>query len=97
MVPGDHPLVTRPAYGLGLMIDLGSPYGQVAGHAGGGPGYSTAAFHFPDVAGRRLTSVALANRDHPDLGLAIAFALATAYADRIAARKPSSSPTAGGE
>ena len=97
VVPGDHPLVERPAYGLGLMIGLGSPYGRVAGHAGGGPGYSTAAFHFPDVAGRRLTSVALANRDQPDLGLAIAFALATAYADRTGARTPSASPAAGEE
>ena len=81
-VPEEHPLVARPAYGLGVMVDLDSCFGRVAGHAGGGPGYSTAAFHFPDVAGRRVTSVALANRDGSDLGLAIAFALVTAYADR---------------
>jgi hypothetical protein len=35
------------------------------------------------VAGRRLTSVALANRDATDLGMQIAFALATGYAERV--------------
>jgi D-alanyl-D-alanine carboxypeptidase len=80
-VPGAHPPFIRPGYGLGLMVDLGSPYGRVAGHAGGGPGYSTAAFHFPDVLGQRLTSVALVNRDQPDLGTEIAFTLVRAYAD----------------
>ena len=82
-VPGEHPLVARPAYGLGLMVGRGSPHGSVAGHAGGGPGYSTAVFHFPDVVGRRVTSVALANRDAADLGTEIAFALVAAYADRL--------------
>lgn len=73
-----HPLISQPAYGLGLMI--GSTLsGRVAGHAGGGPGFSTAAFHFPDVAGHRLTCVALANRDQPNLGMRIAFALAATY------------------
>ncbi len=66
-----------------MMVDLGSAYGGVAGHAGGGPGYSAAACHFPDVAGRRLTSVAVANRDGSDLGTQIAFALVAAYADRL--------------
>jgi D-alanyl-D-alanine carboxypeptidase len=80
-VPGAHPPFVHPGYGLGLMVDLGSPYGRVAGHAGGGPGYSTAAFHFPDVLGQRLTSVALVNRDQPDLGTEIAFTLVRAYAD----------------
>lgn len=75
-VPAEHPLFSQPAYGLGLMIDSGSPYGLVAGHGGGGPGYSTGAIHLPDVNGRRVTSVALANADHGDLGLPIAFALA---------------------
>ncbi|HLL50087.1 MAG TPA: serine hydrolase domain-containing protein [Thermomicrobiales bacterium] len=82
-VSTEHPLFARPGYGLGLMIDLGSTYGRVAGHAGGGPGYSTAAFHFPDVVGHRITSVALVNRDCPDLGTEIAFALVAAYADHI--------------
>lgn len=75
-VPAEHPLFSKPAYGLGLMIDSGSPYGLVAGHGGGGPGYSTGAIHLPEVNGRRVTSVALANSDRGDLGLPIAFALA---------------------
>jgi D-alanyl-D-alanine carboxypeptidase len=87
-VPGRHPLVVRPAYGLGLMVDLASPYGLVAGHAGGGPGYSAAAFHVPDVAGHRLTSVALVNRDRPDLGMEIAFALVDAFAARNEVPRP---------
>jgi len=86
LVPAEHPPFVQPGYGLGLMVDLGSSYGRVAGHAGGGPGYSTAAFHFPDVAGRRLTSVALVNRDQPDLGPAIAFTLVTTYADHLGLR-----------
>jgi D-alanyl-D-alanine carboxypeptidase len=81
-VPGTHPMIAKPGYGLGLMVDLGSVGGRVAGHGGEGPGYSTAAFHFPTAAGHRLTSVALANRGRHDLGLGIAFALARAYADR---------------
>jgi D-alanyl-D-alanine carboxypeptidase len=83
-VPDRHPLFRQPAYGLGVMIDARSPYGVVAGHAGGGPGYSTAAFHFSNVAGQRVTSVALANRDRDDLGLQIAVRLAQALAgDRV--------------
>lgn len=34
-----------PEYGLGLMIDASSPLGMLAGHNGGGPGYSVSAFH----------------------------------------------------
>ena len=75
LVPGRHPLFRQTAYGLGVMIDPESPYGAVVGHGGGGPGYSTAALTFPDVAGRQVISVALANRDQPDLGLTIAFDL----------------------
>lgn len=75
-VPASHPLFRQPAYGLGLMIDAGSPYGVVAGHGGGGPGYSTGAIDLSDVSGRRVTSVALVNCDQGDLGLRIAFALA---------------------
>jgi D-alanyl-D-alanine carboxypeptidase len=79
-VPGEHPLFARPGYGLGLMIDLASPYGRVAGHTGEGPGYSTAAFHFPDVAGRRLTVAALANRDRGDVGIELVFAVVRVFA-----------------
>lgn len=77
-VPGGHPLFRQTAYGLGVMLDPRSPHGLVAGHGGEGPGYSAAALHFPDVSGRRVTGVALANRDRHDLGLRIVFALARA-------------------
>ena len=75
-VPGSHPPFVEPSYGLGVMLDPGSPFGLVAGHAGGGPGYSAGALHFPNVGGRRVTTVALANSDRGDIGLQIAFALA---------------------
>lgn len=39
----------RPSYGLGLMGDPASPSGTVWGHNGGGPGYSTSAFHAPEL------------------------------------------------
>lgn len=77
VVPARHEFFVTPAYGLGLMVDLGS---LVAGHGGGGPGCATAAFHFPDSTRHRLTSVALINRDGNDLGLRITFALAKSYA-----------------
>ncbi len=80
-VPFDHPLFSEPSYGLGMMIDPGSVYGVVAGHGGGGPGYSTGTLHFPDVGGRRITTVALANSDRGDVGLAIASGLANALAE----------------
>jgi D-alanyl-D-alanine carboxypeptidase len=39
----------QPSYGLGLMGDPASPWGVVWGHNGGGPGYSTSAFHAPGL------------------------------------------------
>ncbi len=80
VVPGDHPPFIRAGYGLGAMIDLASPFGRVLGHAGGGPGYATAAFNVLDVAGRRLTVAVLANRDGNAAALEIAFALTAALA-----------------
>jgi hypothetical protein len=71
----DFPPFKAPGYGLGVMTDLASRYGQIAGHAGGGPGYATAAFHFPDVAGHRVTSVALINHDCANSAVPIVFAL----------------------
>jgi D-alanyl-D-alanine carboxypeptidase len=70
-----HPWMNEPSYGLGLMIDPANRFGVVAGHTGGGPGYSTAAYHFPDAGGRRVTSVALANRDGSDIATDIAFSM----------------------
>lgn len=83
VVPHKHPLFRQPAYGLGVMIDPQSRYGIMAGHAGGGPGYSAGALHVPDAHGHTITSVALANRDQPDLGLRIAFTLIELLAETL--------------
>jgi D-alanyl-D-alanine carboxypeptidase len=79
-VPFDHPLFREPSYGLGVMLDPGSPFGVVAGHGGGGPGYSAGALHFPNVNGQRVTTVALVNSDRGDAGLSIAFGLGEQFA-----------------
>ncbi|HET7037362.1 MAG TPA: serine hydrolase domain-containing protein [Thermomicrobiaceae bacterium] len=79
-VPVRHPLFVQPAYGLGLMLDPGSPHGLVAGHGGGGPGYSAGLLHVPNIDGRRVTAAALVNRDVDDLGLRLAWLLAQAAA-----------------
>jgi D-alanyl-D-alanine carboxypeptidase len=83
LLPFAHPLFRQPAYGLGVMIDAASPYGLLLGHAGGGPGYATGALCFPQAAGHSITSVALANRDAPDLGLAIAYRLGVQVAEGL--------------
>lgn len=78
LLPFAHPHFRQPAYGLGAMLDPASPYGLVAGHAGGGPGYSTAAIHFPHLAGRPTTIAVLLNRDRDEAALRLVFALAEA-------------------
>lgn len=83
IVPVQHPLFQQPAYGLGLMIDPQSAYGILVGHGGGGPGYSAGVLHVPDAHGHTITSVALANRDQPDLGLRIAFTLIALLAETL--------------
>jgi D-alanyl-D-alanine carboxypeptidase len=65
-VPGSHPLFTQAHYGLGLMIDPASRFKEMAGHNGGGPGFTASAFHFADVSGHRVSGVALLNADPPD-------------------------------
>lgn len=72
---GKHHLFELLGYGLGLFVDVKSPYGVVGGHVGEGPGYSVAAFHLPNLAGCRATLVAVANRDRHDLGLQLVFNL----------------------
>lgn len=67
----EHSLFHNIGYGLGLFLDVDSPYGTVGGHTGEGLGYSVAAFHFPSLLENRMTFVALANRDHHDLGFQI--------------------------
>jgi D-alanyl-D-alanine carboxypeptidase len=73
-----HPLFRRPSYGLGVMLDPEGAHGMTIGHGGGGPGYSTGAIHLPDADGRRVTAVALANHDTSEVGLTLAYRLATA-------------------
>jgi D-alanyl-D-alanine carboxypeptidase len=82
-VPVQHPLFRSPGYGLGLMIDRNSPWGVIAGHGGGGPGYAAGALHLADAHGRRITTAALVNCDRGDLGLRLAFALLEQYMDRL--------------
>ncbi len=48
-IGSDAPGFVRPCYGLGVMVDPGSPLGLVVGHGGGGPGYATAVFAAPHV------------------------------------------------
>jgi len=76
LLPFAHPHFRQPAYSLGAMLDPASPHGLVAGHAGAGPGYSTAAFHFPRLADRAITIVALLNRDRDDAALRLVCVLA---------------------
>lgn len=70
---GKHPLLSLLGYGMGLFLGVNSPYGTIGGHVGEGPGYSVAAFHFPSLAGNRVTLVALANRQQHDFGLQLVF------------------------
>lgn len=74
-VPLEHPYFRHPSYGLGVMIDAASPFGQTVGHGGGGPGYSHAALHFANVEGHRVTIAASANSDRSDIGMRLAFSV----------------------
>ncbi len=78
---GPHPPLQNVGCGLGLFVDTASPYGRVAGHNGGGPGYSIAAFHFSALAGRPTTIAAATNREGDNVGLAVAYALARVLAE----------------
>ncbi|MGL4609689.1 MAG: serine hydrolase domain-containing protein [Trueperaceae bacterium] len=82
-VPGNHPLFGKTAYGLGLMIDLQPTLSPVFGHGGEGPGYSTAAFHFSDLAGEAVTITVLANCEGHDIGLKTAFTLANVLGKHV--------------
>ena len=48
---------SRPAYGLGIMADAASRWGRLWGHNGGGPGYTTSAFHAPDLGGASVCAM----------------------------------------
>ncbi|HYJ13784.1 MAG TPA: serine hydrolase domain-containing protein [Thermomicrobiales bacterium] len=75
-VADNHPWMEQPAYGLGVMMDPANQYGVVAGHTGGGPGFSTAAYYLPDVGGSRVSVVAFVNRDGSDAATDLVFMLA---------------------
>ncbi|PSR18244.1 serine hydrolase [filamentous cyanobacterium CCP3] len=77
---GAHPPLQNVGCGLGLFMDTDSPYGQVAGHSGGGPGYSTAAFHFSSLAGSPTTIAAATNQEGNNVGVDVAYAAARALA-----------------
>lgn len=74
-VPVQHPFFHRPAYGLGVMVDKEPANGLIAGHGGGGPGYSAGALTLVDTRGRRITGAVLANSDRDDLALRLAYDL----------------------
>ncbi|MGI4941691.1 MAG: serine hydrolase domain-containing protein [Janthinobacterium lividum] len=74
IVPGTDWLCQEKGYGLGLMVDRTSRYGVLAGHGGGGPGYSSGVLT-GEVGRRIITAAALANTDAPELGRRIAAAM----------------------
>ncbi|MBD1876917.1 beta-lactamase family protein [Nodosilinea sp. FACHB-131] len=78
---GPHPPLQNVGCGLGLFVDTASPYGRVAGHNGGGPGYSIAAFHFSALAGCPTTIAAATNREGDNVGVDVAYALARVLAE----------------
>jgi len=47
----------KPGYGLGVIGDPESAWGRLWGHNGGGPGYSTSAFHAPDAGGASVCAM----------------------------------------
>jgi D-alanyl-D-alanine carboxypeptidase len=51
VTPSATDRLRKPSQGLGLMADPESPWGSVWGHNGGGPGYTTSAFHAPGLGG----------------------------------------------
>jgi D-alanyl-D-alanine carboxypeptidase len=51
----------KPCYGLGVMLDPESQYGEKIGHGGGGPGYSTWVMHLTNFHGRKLTMAVFCN------------------------------------
>jgi D-alanyl-D-alanine carboxypeptidase len=74
IAPGTDWLFGEKGYGLGLMLDRTSRYGVLAGHGGGGPGYSSGVLT-GEVGGRMVTAAALANTDGRELGMRIAAAM----------------------
>ncbi|MGG6238130.1 serine hydrolase domain-containing protein [Nodosilinea sp. AN01ver1] len=78
---GAHSPLQNVGCGLGLFMDTDSSYGQVAGHSGGGPGYSIAAFHFSSLAGYPTTIAAATNQEGDNVAIDVAYAVAHALAE----------------
>ena len=55
------PRFVNPCYGLGVMIDTGSQYGTLIGHAGEGPGYNPWVMHLTNFHGRALSIAIFGN------------------------------------
>ena len=55
------PRFVNSCYGLGVMIDTGSPYGTLIGHAGEGPGYNPWVMHLTNFHGRALSIAIFGN------------------------------------
>jgi D-alanyl-D-alanine carboxypeptidase len=53
----------RPAFGLGLMIDLDEERGPIYGHTGSGPGCTPAVYHFPNHSPPLTVNVAIDGED----------------------------------
>ncbi|WP_248277714.1 serine hydrolase domain-containing protein [Brasilonema sp. UFV-L1] len=56
-----EPWYKKPCYGLGIMADPESRYGEKYGHGGDGPGYNLWAMHLPNFHGRKLTLAVFCN------------------------------------
>ncbi len=80
-VPQSRTPFVSPGYGLGLMSDTDSRYGEMYGHTGDGPGYCSTAFHFPDVEGKHVTVSVLCNSEGCQRAEAIMFDLMNVLTD----------------
>lgn len=78
-VPAPMPPPTIAAYGLGLMHGRNDPMGENYGHGGGGPGYTTYARHYPQLAGRPLTLSLVLNKTHSKQPFDLADEIARGY------------------
>ena len=75
----NHPAESIPSYGLGLMHEKNSPFGDAYGHGGGGPGYTTYATHFPKLEGHRVSISLVLNKSLPQTPFALAHNLISHY------------------
>ena len=68
----NSPQESIPSYGLGLMHSRNSPLGDGYGHGGGGPGYTTYAVHYPNLAGDSVTLSIVLNKSLPETPFSLA-------------------------